>query len=92
MDQSLKLTASKACVGKRIYCTLDSFRKRVIVVVVVVVLCELFFLVTSVMCVWIRGHGSKVTTIFDHFSSDFRLQLRSYQSVFVVLFLSLIHI
>ena len=71
VDQSLKLTASKACVGKRIYCTLDSFRKRVIVVVVVIVLGEQFFLVTSVACVWISGRGSKVTTILYHFSSDF---------------------
>ena len=69
MDQSLKLTASKACVGERIYCTLDSFRKRVIVVVVV--LGEQFFLVTSVVCVWISGRGSKVTKILYHFSSDF---------------------
>ena len=57
--------------------------ERVRTRVVVVVVRELLFLVTSVICVRIRGRGSEVTTISYHFCSDFRLQLRSYRSGFV---------
>ena len=45
-------------------------RTRVVVVVVVV---RKLFLVTSVICVRIRGRGSEVTTTPYHFRSDFRL-------------------
>ena len=49
------------------------------VVVVVVVVRVLFFHMTSVICVWIRGHRSEVMTIPYHFSSDFhRSQVRGY--------------
>ena len=54
--------------------------------VVVVVIRELLFLVTSVICVWIRGSGSEVTTAPYHFCSHFRPQLCSYRSEFIVLF------
>ena len=40
---------------------------------VVVVVRELLFLVTSVICVGVRGRGSEVTTTLYHFRSDFRL-------------------
>ena len=63
--------------------TFERVRTRVVVVVAVVR--ELLFLVTSVICVGIRGCTSEVTTIPHHFRSDFRLKLRSYQSGFVVL-------
>ena len=52
-------------------------RTRVVVVVVVVVVRELLFLVTSVICVRIRGRGSEVTTTPYHIRSDFRLKRRS---------------
>ena len=57
------------------------------VVVVVVVVRELLFIVTSVICVRIRGRGSEVTTTPYHIRLDFRLKRRSYHNVFVVLFL-----
>ena len=47
------------------------------VVVVVVMVKELLFLVTSVICVRIRGRGSEVTTTPYHIRSDFRLKRRS---------------
>ena len=47
--------------------------KRVRMRVVVVVVRELLFLVTSVVCVWIRGRGSEVTTTLYHIRSNFRL-------------------
>ena len=50
------------------------------VVVVVVVVRELLFIVTSVICVWIRGRGSEVTKSPYHIRSDFRLHQRSYQN------------
>ena len=62
-------------------------RVRTQVVVVVVVVRELLFLVTSVICVRIRGRGSEVTTTPYHIRSDFRLKRRSYHNGFVVLFL-----
>ena len=46
---------------------------------------EILFLVTPVICVRIRGRESEVTTTCL-FRSDFRLQLRSYSSGFIVLF------
>ena len=55
--------------------------------VVVVVIRELLFLVTSVICVWIRGYGSEVTTTPYHIHSDFRLKHCSHHNGFVVLFL-----
>ena len=51
----------------------------------VVVVRELLFLVTSSICLRIRGRGSEVTTNAYHFRADFRLQLRSYRNGFVVL-------
>ena len=53
------------------------------VVVVVVVLRELFSLVTSAICVRIRGHRSEVTKMVYHMTQAFRLLLRSYHSEFV---------
>ena len=61
--------------------------KRVRMQVVVVVVRELLFLVTSVICVWIRGYGSEVTTSPYHIHSDFRLKHCSHHNGFVVLFL-----
>ena len=46
-------------------------RVRTQVVVVVVVVRELLFLVTSVICVRIRGRGSEVTTPSYHVRSRF---------------------
>ena len=57
------------------------------VVVVVVVVRELLFLVKSVICVWIRGRGSEVTTTHYHIRSDFRLKRRSDHNGYVVVFL-----
>ena len=57
------------------------------VAVVVVVVRELLFLVTSVICVRIRGHGSEVTTTPYHIRSDFCLKQRSYHNGFIVVFL-----
>ena len=57
------------------------------VAVVVVVVRELLFLVTSVICVRIRGRGSEVTTSPYHLRSDFRLRRRSDHNGFVVVFL-----
>ena len=51
--------------------------------VVVVVVRELFSLVTSAICVRIRGHRSEVTKIDYHMAQVFRLLLRSYHSGFV---------
>ena len=48
-----------------------------------VVVGELFFLVTSTICVRIRGHRSEVTRIVYHMAQVFRLLLRSYHSGFV---------
>ena len=44
--------------------------------VVVVVVRELLFLVTSVICVRIRGRGSEVTTTLYHIRSDLCLKGR----------------
>ena len=41
------------------------------VVVVMVVVMELFSLVTSAICVWIRGHRSEVTMIVYHMAQVF---------------------
>ena len=49
----------------------------------VVVVRELFFLVTSAICVRIRGHRSEATKIVYHVAQVFRLLLRSYHSGFV---------
>ena len=65
---------------------LESF-KRVRTRVVVVVVRELLFLVTSVICVRIRGRGSEVTTTPYHIRLDFRLKQRPCHNGFVVLFL-----
>ena len=54
---------------------------------VVVVVIELLSLVTSVICVRIRGRGSEVTTTAYHIRSDFRLKRFSYLHGFVVVFL-----
>ena len=51
--------------------------------VVVVVVRELFSLMTSAICVWIRGHRSEVTKIVYHMTHVFRLLLRSHHSEFV---------
>ena len=53
------------------------------VVVVVVVVRELFSLVTSTICVRIRGQRSEVTKIVYHMTQVFRLLLRSHRSEFV---------
>ena len=55
----------------------ERVRTRMVMVVVRALLA------TTVICMWIRGHRSEVT---DQFCSDFHLQLRSYQSGFIVLF------
>ena len=47
---------------------------------------ELLFLVTSVICVRIRGVGSEVMVTLYHFCSNFHLQLPPYLSGFIVLF------
>ena len=44
---------------------------------------ELFSLVTSAICVLIRGHWSEVTKIVYHMVQVFRLLLRSYHSGFL---------
>ena len=49
----------------------------------VVVVMELFSLVTSAICVRIRGHRSEATKIVYHMAHAFRLLLRSYHSEFV---------
>ena len=54
------------------------------VVVVVVVVRELFSLVTSVICVRIRGQRSEVAKIVYHMTQVFCLLLRSHHSEFVV--------
>ena len=54
---------------------------------VVVVVRELLFLVTSVICVRVRGRGSEVTTTPYHIRSDFRLKRRSDHNGFVIVFL-----
>ena len=75
--------------GQRLPQLLTTFKRvRTGVVVVGVVVRELLFLVTSVICVRIRGSGSEVTTTPYHIRSNFRLKQRSYHSGFVVLFLS----
>ena len=61
--------------------------KRVRTRVVVVVVRELLLLVTSMICVRIRGRGSEVTTTPYHIRLDFRLKQRPYHNGFVVLFL-----
>ena len=53
------------------------------VVVVVVVVRELFSLVTSAICVRIRGQSSEVTKIVYHMTQVFRLLLCSHHSDFV---------
>ena len=58
-------------------------KERVSTRVVVVVVRELFLLVTSAICVWIRGHRSEVTKIVYHMAQVFRLLLHSYHSRFV---------
>ena len=58
-------------------------KERVSTRVVVVVVRELFLLVTSAICVWIRGHRSEVTKIVYHMAQVFRLLLHSYHSGFV---------
>ena len=45
-----------------------------------VVVSELFSLVTSAICVRIRGHRSEVTKTVYHMAQAFRLMLRSYHS------------
>ena len=64
-------------------------RVRTRVVVVVVVVRELFFLVTSVICVQIKGCTcrSEVTTTPYHIRSDFPLKWHSYDNGFRVVFL-----
>ena len=62
---------------------LERVTTQVVVVVVVVVLRELFSLVTSAICVRIRGHRSEVTKMVYHMTQAFRLLLRSYHSEFV---------
>ena len=44
---------------------------------------ELFSLVTSAICVWIRGHRSEVTRIVYHMALSFRLWQCSYHGRFV---------
>ena len=51
--------------------------------VVVVVVRELFSLVTSAICVRIRGQRSEVTKIVYHMTQVFRLLLRSHHTEFV---------
>ena len=48
-----------------------------------VVVRELSSLVTSAICVRIRGHRSEVTRIVYHMAQAFRLLLRSYHCGFV---------
>ena len=73
--------------GQRLPQLLTTFKRvRTGVVVVGVVVRELLFLVTSVICVRIRGRGSEVTTTPYHIRLDFRLKQRSYPDGFVVLF------
>ena len=48
-----------------------------------VVVRELFSLVTSAICVRIRGQRSEVTKIVYHMTQVFRLLLRSHHSDFV---------
>ena len=55
---------------------------RVSTRVVVVVVRELFSLLTSAICVQIRGHRSDVTKIVYHMAQVFYLLLRSYHSGF----------
>ena len=75
-------------VGQRLPQLLTTFKRvRTRVVVVVVVVRELFFLVTSVICVRIRGRGSEVTITPYHIRSDFRLKRRSNHNGFVVVVL-----
>ena len=50
-----------------------------------VVVRELLFLVTSVICVRIRGRRSEVTTTPYHIRLDFRLKRRSYHNGFVII-------
>ena len=45
--------------------------ERVSTRVVVVVVGEIFSLVTSAICVWIRGHRSEVTRIVYHMAQVF---------------------
>ena len=54
----------------------------VVVVVAAVVVRELFSLMTSAICVWIRGHGSDVKKIVYHMAQVFCLLLHSYHSGF----------
>ena len=61
-------------------------RARVKTREVAVVVAVLLFVVTSGICLRIRGRRSRVTTTPNHFRLDLRLQLRSYRSGFVVLF------
>ena len=63
--------------------TREIVRVSTLVVVVVVVVRELFSLVTSVICVRIRGRRSEVTKIVYHMTQDFRLLLRSQHGEFV---------
>ena len=58
------VTSDKSPIDSRQYC-LSFERVRTKVVVAVVVVRELFFLVTSVICVRIRGRGSEVTTFIQ---------------------------
>ena len=44
---------------------------------------ELFSLLTTAICVQIRGHRSEVTEIVYHMAQVFRLLLHSYHSGFV---------
>ena len=79
----LGVSNGSGCCHTHDFLQIKRVRRRVVVVVVR----ELLFLVTSVVCVWIRGRGSEVTTTPYHIHSDFHEKQHSYHNGFVVLFL-----